>query len=125
MNFQRVICCAALLAWAVVDPAARAQAPENPGNVLRTETKLVLVDTVVTDKKGNYIHDLESKNFRVYEDNKEQQIKSFNFEAGKSSPSNQKHYLVLFFDASTMNSELWNWSWRNSRPRNASVRTAR
>ena len=31
----------------------------------------------------------------------------------------------LFFDASTMNSELWNWSWRNSSPRSASVRTAR
>src|ERR1700690_3053181 len=102
VNFQRVICCAALLAWAAVYPAARAQAPENSGAVIKTETKLVLVDTVVTDKKGNYIHDLESKNFHVYEDNKEQQIKSFNFEAGTSSPSNLKHYLVLFFDNSTM-----------------------
>src|SRR6202050_4083421 len=103
VNFQRVICCAALLAWAAVYPAARAQAPENSGAVIKTETKLVLVDTVVTDKKGNYIHDLESKDFRVYEDNKEQQVKSFSFEAGAASPSNQqRHYLVLFFDNSTM-----------------------
>ena len=58
---------------------------------------------VVTDKKGNYIHDLEAKDFKVWEDNKEQQIKSFSFEAGSKSPSNpQKHYLVLFFDNSTM-----------------------
>jgi len=101
VNFQRVTCCAALLAWAAVYPAL-AQAPENSGAVIRVETKVVLVDTVVTDKKGNYIHDLESKDFKVYEDNKEQQIKSFSFEAGASSASNQKHYLVLFFDNSTM-----------------------
>src|ERR1700688_1204799 len=101
VNFQRTICFAALLALAI-DPAARAQAPADSGAVLRTETKLVLVDSVVTDKKGNYSHDLEAKDFKVYEDNKEQPIKSFSFEAGKSSPSNQKHYLVLFFDNSTM-----------------------
>jgi VWFA-related protein len=94
---------AALLALAAVYPAARAQAPADTGAVIRTETKLVLVDAVVTDKKGNYLHDLEAKDFHVFEDNKEQQIKSFSFEAGSASPSNpQKHYLVLFFDNSTM-----------------------
>src|SRR5579863_10647526 len=97
-----MICFAALLALAIVYPVGRAQAPADSGGVIRTETKLVLVDAVVTDKKGNYIHDLEVKDFKVWEDNKEQQIKSFSFEAGTSSPSNQKHYLVLFFDNSTM-----------------------
>src|ERR1700693_513955 len=100
VNFQRMFSFAALLALAFY-PAARAQAPADSGAVLRTETKLVLVDSVVTDKKGNYVHDLEAKDFRVFEDNKEQQIKSFSFEAGKSAP-NLKHYLVLFFDNSTM-----------------------
>lgn len=96
-------CFATLFALAALYPAARAQAPADSGAVLRTETKLVLVDAVVTDKKGNYLHDLQSKDFRVYEDNKEQEIKSFSFEAGTSSPSNpQKHYLVLMFDNSTM-----------------------
>jgi len=103
VNFQRMLCLAALLAPAMIYPAARAQAPADSGTVLRSETKLVLVDTVVTDKKGNYVHDLEAKDFKVWEDNKEQTIKSFSFEAGTASPSNpQKHYLVLFFDNSTM-----------------------
>jgi VWFA-related protein len=98
-----MICFAAFLALAALDPAARAQAPEASGATIRTETKLVLVDAVVTDKKGNYLHDLEAKDFKVYEDNKEQQIKSFSFEPGSATPSNpQKHYLVLFFDNSTM-----------------------
>src|SRR5579863_9325803 len=98
-----MICFAALLALAIVYPVGRAQAPADSGAVIRTETKLVLVDAVITDKKGNYIHDLEAKDFKVYEDNKEQKVKSFSFEAGTATPSNlQQHYLVLFFDNTTM-----------------------
>ena len=39
----------------------------------------MLVDTVVTDKKGNYVRDLTVKDFKVWEDNKEQPIKNFSF----------------------------------------------
>ncbi len=78
--------------------------PADPNNVLKVETNVVLVDAVVTDKKGNYVRDLKQKDFKVWEDNKEQQIKSFSFEADPASPlNNQPRYLVLFFDNSTMN----------------------
>ncbi len=98
-----MVCLASLLALTGAYPSAYAQAPANSGAVIRTETKLVLVDSVVTDKKGNYVHDLEAKDFKVFEDNKEQAIKSFSFEAGAAAPSNPRsHYLVLFFDNSTM-----------------------
>jgi len=83
---------------------ARAQdaAPSDPG-VIRTETKLVLVDAVVTDKKGEYVHGLTAKDFKVWEDNKEQTIKNFSFEADPASPSStQPRYVVLFFDNSTI-----------------------
>ena len=71
---------------------------------IKAETRLVLVDTVVTDKQGKYIRDLTQKDFRVWEDNKEQPVKTFSFETDPSSPSgDQKRYLVLFFDNSTMN----------------------
>src|ERR1035441_4371684 len=67
--------------------------------VIRSETRLVLVDSVVTDKKGNYVPDLTQKDFKVFEDNKEQPITSFAYEADPASPNNkQKHYLVLLFD---------------------------
>jgi VWFA-related protein len=82
------------------------QAAQTSGDagIIRTETRLVLVDTVVTDKKGNYVHDLTVKDFRVWEDNKEQVIKNFSFEADPASPTNaQPHYLVLFFDNASMN----------------------
>src|SRR6185437_1165681 len=82
-------------------PTSQAASTSTP--IIRTETRLVLVDTIVTDKKGNYLHDLEQKDFRVWEDGKEQRIKNFTFASDPASPSlNQKHYLVLFFDNSSM-----------------------
>ena len=77
--------------------------PSSSGAVFKSESRLVLVDAVVTDKKGAYIHDLTAKDFKVFEDNKEQEIKSFAFQADPASPlSNRKRYVVLFFDYSTM-----------------------
>src|ERR1035438_3159594 len=79
------------------------QAPADSGAVIKTETKLVLVDAVVTDKKGAYVRDLTAKDFKVSEDRKEQTIKTFSFEADPNSPtSSQKRYLILFFDNSSM-----------------------
>jgi VWFA-related protein len=80
------------------------QPPANTGTVIKTETRLVVVDAVVTDKKDNYVKDLKQKDFKIFEDGKEQSIKTFSYEADPMSPlNNQKHYLVLFFDNSTMN----------------------
>src|SRR5512142_173956 len=82
---------------------ASAQAPANLPPTIKAETRLVLVDTVVTDKKGNYVKDLAMKDFRVWEDNKEQSLKSFSFESEDAAPvGSHQHYMVLFFDNSTM-----------------------
>jgi VWFA-related protein len=84
-------------------PQAASPADQQPTAVIRRETKLVLVDAVVTDKKGNYIHDLAQNDFKVYEDNKEQSISTFSAGADPTvQPNTQRHYLILFFDNSTM-----------------------
>jgi VWFA-related protein len=70
--------------------------------VIRAETRLVLVDTVVTDKKGEYVRDLAQKDFKVWEDGKEQTLTSFSFEESAGHADPQPRYLVLFFDNSTM-----------------------
>src|SRR5664279_960049 len=83
--------------------ATSAQMAQVSTPVIKAESRLVLVDTIVTDKRGNYIRDLTQKDFKVWEDDKEQSIKSFSYEADPDSPTNgQKHYMVLFFDSSTM-----------------------
>ena len=110
MLWVGLICMASgSMSWrlALSAPAVQAQqadAQTEAGTpVIKAEARLVLVDTVVTDKKANYIRDLTAKDFKVFEDGKEQVVKSFSYESDSTSPSNpQKHYLVLFFDNSTM-----------------------
>jgi VWFA-related protein len=102
MRFQRTIWLSGvLLLMGAPAPAQQAQ-PQGAPTVIRTETKLVLVDVVVTGKKGVYVEDLELKNFKVWEDNKEQQLKTFSSGSDPNGPGGQKRYIVLFFDNSTM-----------------------
>jgi VWFA-related protein len=102
----------------VLCPLVRAQAPPEPSQpaaaneqaiatapvpVIKTESRIVLVDAVVTDKKGNYIRDVQQQEFKVYEDNKEQVITSFSFGSDPGVPEKgQKRYMVLFFDNASM-----------------------
>lgn len=100
----------AVLATVAFSGLLQAQAPAAPqapaqdsGLVIRSESNLVLVDTVVMDKKGNYISDLKEKDFKVYEDGKEQAVKSFSYEADPASGApDRKHYMVLVFDDASM-----------------------
>ncbi len=74
-----------------------------PQVVIRTESRLVLVDAVVTDNDGKPVRGLSAKDFRVWEDNKEQTITSFGREAAALSPARaQKRYFVFLFDNSTL-----------------------
>jgi VWFA-related protein len=79
-------------------------APAISTPVIHAESRVVRVDVIVTDKKGNYVHDLTPKDFRVYDNDKEEQIVNFSFGSSAPSPSAtpDRHYMVLLFDDSTM-----------------------
>jgi VWFA-related protein len=47
--------------------------------VVRTNTRLVIVDVVATDAKGQPVKDLEPKDFSVFENRKQQKISDFAF----------------------------------------------
>ncbi len=80
------------------------EAPAGGDTVIRAETRLVLVDAVAVDKKNKFASDLTQKDFRIWEDGKEQKISSFSLESSGVTPErSQKHYIVLFFDTSTIN----------------------
>jgi VWFA-related protein len=68
--------------------------------VIRTETREVLVDAIVTAKNGAYIGDLTAKDFHVSQDGKEQVIQGFSLES--ASTASQTRSLVLFFDETSM-----------------------
>jgi VWFA-related protein len=97
--------------WMFLQPGPRStdayaqQAPmpaADDSAVIHAESRLVLVDTVVTDKKGGYVRDLTQKDFKLWEDGKEQPITSFSFEESTDSTKAKPRYMVLFFDNSTM-----------------------
>ena len=97
-----------------------------------SETELVLVNVTARDKDGNAVKDLKREDFTVLEDNKPQQIASFDLEntdavvptntaeipllrknqtsramassspAGSVSPLKDRRLIVLFFDLSAM-----------------------
>ncbi|MBZ5728823.1 MAG: VWA domain-containing protein, partial [Acidobacteriia bacterium] len=105
MQFRKVPLLAALFLAGAPGYAQEVMRPPQTGapTVFKTETRLVPVDVVVTDKKGSFVHDLEMKDFKIWEDNKEQAIKTFSSGMDPKSPlHSQKHYLVLFFDNSSM-----------------------
>ena len=84
-------------------PQQNSTEPPQSSVVIRKESRLVLVDTVVTGKKGEYIRELKQGDFKVFEDNKEQTISSFSTGSDPAiQASGQKRYLILFFDNSTM-----------------------
>ncbi len=73
-------------------------APAQQGPVIKVETRTVLVDAVVTGKRGEFVHNLTAKNFRIWQDGKEQTVTSLSSEA----KSAEAHFLVLFFDDTRM-----------------------
>ncbi len=74
--------------------AARAQQPAQegaqataapqaaPAPSLKVTTRMVVVDVIATDHKGQPITDLKQNEIAVYEDDKPQEIRSFSFEPG-------------------------------------------
>ena len=79
-----------------------AQEPAGSDTIIRTETRLVLVDAVAVDKKNQFVRDLAQKDFRLWEDGKEQKVTSFSLESAGISPDrSNKHYIAMLFDTST------------------------
>ena len=80
-----VFCCSGLIA---VPAGAQTQGPTRPensqkiekGKSLKAETEITLVPISVTDPYGRLVTGLEQENFRVFEDNSEQEIVRFTSE---------------------------------------------
>jgi VWFA-related protein len=56
-----------------------AQEPEKRRDVIRTDTNLVQIDVIVSDKTGKQVTDLRPEDFEVIEDGKKQQVTNFSY----------------------------------------------
>lgn len=121
------------LAGAPSSQAASSAPSRQNSSAIRVNTDLVLVNVVARDKKGNLIRDLKKEDFTVFEDNKKQDIATFDFEnvdelqtAGNAGPTvngaagegallrpsdqpglqaRDRRLMLLFFDFSDMQPE--------------------
>ena len=68
-----------VLLLAATAPFAAAQAPSHANTpvTLQTDSRLVILDVVVTDPAGNPVQDLTQDDFAVSEDNRPQTIRNF------------------------------------------------
>jgi VWFA-related protein len=59
--------------------------PDKSDSVLRATTRLVVVDVVAIDDKGNPVTDLKAEDFTVLEDGKPQTVRDFSFQTPKTA----------------------------------------
>jgi VWFA-related protein len=77
---------AGLYAQSATQPSASNESQVlHSDQTLRTNTRLVLVDVVATDSKGQPVPDLNASDLTVLEDGKPQKISGFNFERSDAS----------------------------------------
>ncbi|MEA2175649.1 MAG: Ca-activated chloride channel, partial [Blastocatellia bacterium] len=62
-----------LLTLAIFPALARAQSSQDD-EVVRVNTDLVVLNVTVTDAQGNYVHGLKAKDFKIFEDGREQPL---------------------------------------------------
>ncbi len=98
MKTTAVLGCVGLL----IAAAVRAQDAGGAPLVIRAESREVLVDAVAVDKNGRFARDLTAKDFRIWDDNKEEKISGFSLESSGVSPERpSKHYIAMLFDTSS------------------------
>ena len=90
---------AALLSFVAL-PLGAQMGTADSGVTIKAETRLVLVDAVVTAKKDEPIGNLTAKDFHIFEDGKEQPIAAFQTHTGSAiGGMSQIQHIVLLFDS--------------------------
>ena len=67
---------------ASAQPGPQNQAPANQPYTIQANSRVVLTDVTVTDRKGNPVHGLRQSAFRIFDNNKPQTIATFEEHAG-------------------------------------------
>src|SRR5215472_8388479 len=66
---------------------SKISAGDSPQIVLKANTRLVVLNVVAVDRKGQPVADLEAQDFTVLEDGKGQKISSFSFQHPGAFPA--------------------------------------
>ncbi|HEV7551728.1 MAG TPA: VWA domain-containing protein, partial [Candidatus Angelobacter sp.] len=87
LTLSLIALCFFTVAYSQSSTANQPQDVMHSDQTLRTNTRLVVVDVVVTDSKGQPVPDLKASDFTLLEDGKPQKISGFSFEHPGSAPA--------------------------------------
>jgi VWFA-related protein len=87
LTLSLITLCFFPVAYSQSSTANQPQDVMHSDQTLRTNTRLVVVDVVVTDSKGQPVPDLKPADFTLLEDGKPQKISGFNFEHPGGAPA--------------------------------------
>jgi len=87
-----VFCASAVVAQTPTAPSAKApapaQQPPTAENTLKTQTRLIAIDVVVTDSHGAPVRGLKKEDFQIFEEhNRQQDIAQFRFVDRSATPA--------------------------------------
>lgn len=80
MNSKRLSAAIIFILIACLNSSAQDQSKQGAGTVLKSNTRLVVVDVVATDSKGEPVSNLNARDFKLLENGKEQEIRVFDFQ---------------------------------------------
>jgi VWFA-related protein len=98
LRIARNITLRGLVVFSTVVALALAQQPQQP---IRVQVNEVVVPVTVTDEKGRFVSDLEQKDFKLFDQGKEQTIRYFNRER------NQRVVVGFLVDLSNQSRGQW------------------
>src|SRR5215471_13877064 len=79
-NLRAIIAFVLLFSFAAYSQSDQSKTGDQERTVLKTNTRLVVIDVVATDGKGNPVANLKSDDFTLLEDGRPQKISIFNFQ---------------------------------------------
>ncbi len=79
MRYLLLLCLCACVVFGQTEPAPAAAEPQAPppGQPFRIQVNEVIVPITVTDEKGRFVNDLEKKDFKIFDEGKEQKVRFF------------------------------------------------
>ena len=106
MVLRTALCISTIAALCVAQQPTppQAPAPAPPPNAIVANVSEVIVPVTVTDDKGRFVSNLDQKDFQIFDQGKEQDIKSF------SRERNQPVVVGFLIDLSNSSRTQWkNW----------------
>src|SRR5689334_24200306 len=96
MAFRYAVIVGALFTVAFAQQPSKPSGQTGSSTVLKSTTRLVVIDVVASNSRGEPVLDLRAQDFKVLENGKPQDIRVFEFQDRKSTRLNSSHSSISY-----------------------------